>query len=85
LFLESAVAQPAPVHAKPPTETAGVAAVVNLRDGSVSGPIVMQLRFAAVTGGSTLTVSFGQPGIVFPSGVYLEKASGTIQAMIDVA
>jgi hypothetical protein len=66
------------------SETAGAAAIVNLRDGSVTGPIVIQLRFAAVVGGSTQSVAFDHPGITFPLGVYLEKNAGTIQAMLEI-
>lgn len=67
------------------TETAGAAAIVNLRDGSVSGPIVFQLRFNAVVGGSTQSVSFDHPGVVFPAGLYAEKNAGTIQAMVEIS
>jgi hypothetical protein len=66
------------------SETAGAAAIVNIRDGGVGGTIVLQLRFAAVVGGSTQTMDFDQPGICFPSGVYVEKNAGTIQAMVEI-
>lgn len=65
-------------------ETAGSPAIVNLRDGSVSGPIVVQLRFPTLAGGSDRTVSYGQPGLNFPAGCYVEKASGTVQAAVDL-
>jgi hypothetical protein len=50
------------------TETAGVAAIENIRAGSVTGPIVFQLRFAAVTGGSTQVGSFDHPRDYVPGG-----------------
>lgn len=65
-------------------ETAGSPAIVNLRNGSVSGDIVIQLRFPTLAGGSDRTVSFGSPGLNFPTGLYLEKNSGTIQASVDL-
>ena len=67
------------------SETAGAAAIVNLRDGGVAGPIVFQLRFAAVVGGSTQTASFDHPGVTFPAGLYAEKNSGTIQGTVELA
>jgi hypothetical protein len=45
---------------------------------------VIQLRFAAVTGGSTQSQDFSAPGIVFPNGVYVEKNAGTIQGMVEL-
>jgi hypothetical protein len=66
------------------SETAGAAAIVNLRDGSVTGPIVIQLRFAAVVGGSTQTATFSWPFLPFPAGLYLEKNAGAIQATVDI-
>lgn len=65
-------------------ETAGAAAVVNLRDGGVGGPIVVSLRFAAVTGGSDRTGTFTHPGVNFPAGVYVQVASGAAQCMVDI-
>ena len=65
-------------------ETAGAAATVNLRDGGVSGPIVIALRFAAITGGSDRTQSFSHPLLAFPAGVYVQVASGAVQCMVDL-
>lgn len=59
------------------SETAGAVAAVNFRNGGASGAIFQQVRLPAVTGGNSIHVAFNTP-IAFPSGLYVEKASGTI-------
>jgi hypothetical protein len=65
-------------------ETAGAVAVVSFREGSASGNIVVQLRFAAVTGGSDRTFDFSHPGLTFSSGVFVEVASGTVRGSVEL-
>lgn len=66
------------------TETAGAAAVVNIRNGSVGGDILLPLRFAAVTGGSHTVLTFGHRGLLFPAGVFIDFVSGTVTGSVDI-
>lgn len=60
----------------------GAAAVINLRNGSVSGDIVVQIQLAATTSASQ---SYPAPnGLVFPAGVYVDVVSGTIVGSIGL-
>ena len=59
---------------------AGAALIVNIRDGSVAGEIVMQIKVAA---NDSKTVTFGD-GVPFNNGVYVEVSSGTCTGSIFV-
>lgn len=65
-------------------ENAGspAAARVLLRDAGLSGDVVVDIRLAASDskGGSYAAV----PGFVFPNGVYVEVASGTVRGSVDI-
>jgi hypothetical protein len=62
--------------------SAGTAAVVNLRNGSVSGDIVVQLRIPA---NESKEVRYGPPrGLVFPAGLFVDVVSGTVVGSVDL-
>lgn len=53
----------------------------NLRDGSVSGPIVARVNLA---GSSSASQAYKRPGLTFPSGVFVECPSGVIVGSVDI-
>ena len=58
------------------------AAVINLRNGSVSGDIVAQIQLAVATSASQ---AYSDPrGLAFPNGLYVQIVSGTIVGSVDV-
>jgi len=63
-------------------ETAAATAQVLIRNGSVSGDIVVPIRLAASDskGGAYAPV----PGFVFPNGVYLHVVSGAVRGSLDI-
>jgi len=61
---------------------ATAAAVVNLRNGGASGDIVVPINMAITTSASQAYPSPG--GKLFPLGVYVEVASGTIVGSVDI-
>ena len=61
----------------------GAAAVINLRDGSVSATRYIQIQLPATTGYAAL--AYGQQSApLFPNGVYVEVVSGTIIGSVDL-
>jgi hypothetical protein len=61
---------------------ATAAAVVNIRNASASGDIVIPLNI-----GLNVSASQAYPtpqGIVFPDGVYVEVVSGTVVGSVDI-
>lgn len=63
-------------------ETAAGAAVVLLRDGSVSGPIYARINLAASTSASQ---SYSHPeGWLFPNGLFVDVLSGTVVGSVDL-
>lgn len=62
-------------------ETAGAAAVVRLRDGSVTGAIFSEVRLPSVTGGNSVHFAANRP-MLFPKGLYVE-VSGTVVGSIQ--
>lgn len=63
-------------------ETAAAVASVNLRNGSLTGDIVAQIKLAAST-----SASQAYPGPnhqLFPDGLYVEKVAGTIVGSVDL-
>ena len=62
---------------------ATAAAVVNIRDGSVTGPIVVPLQIPINTS-KEITYS-APPGLLFPAGPYVQVVSGTVTGSLDVA
>ena len=61
---------------------ATAAAVINIRNGTVSGDIVVPINLAITTSASQ---SYNDPrGLTFPAGVYVEVVSGTVVGSVDV-
>lgn len=63
-------------------ETAGAAAVVNLRNGSVTGDIFVQVRLPAIAGGNSIHHSFTTRA-QFPKGLFVDVVSGTVVGAIQ--
>ena len=63
----------------------GVAGTVNIRNGSVTGDIVVPVRLPV---GSTTPVSAGEdyshPFRTFPNGIYVEVLAGTIAGSVEI-
>jgi hypothetical protein len=64
------------------TETAGAAANVALRNGSVTGPIIVNIRLPAVAGGNSVHVALARPAL-FPKGLFVDVVSGTVIGSIQ--
>jgi hypothetical protein len=62
--------------------SATAAAVCNLRDGSVSGPIVVQI-LCPINDMRTQTYTL-PAGLVFPAGVFVDVVSGTFVGSVDI-
>ena len=61
---------------------ASAAAVVNLRDGGVAGPIVVQLQIPIST---SKEIAYALPGgLVFSAGCYVQVVSGTVVGSVDL-
>jgi hypothetical protein len=61
-------------------ETAGAAAQVTIRNGtSTSDPAVAHVNFTA---NQEKTLMFGEGGIKCPNGIFLDRTSGTTEAVI---
>ncbi len=58
------------------------AGLVNLRNGSVTGDIVVQIQVAI--GDSKSQVYPGPRGLVFPAGVFVDVVTGTIVGSVDI-
>ena len=63
------------------TETAGAAAIVQLKDGGSSGQVVVDIRLPAVTGGNSIHFSDGQRPLLFNKGLYVD-ITGTVTGTI---
>ncbi len=63
--------------------TTGAAAVINIRDGSVSATRYIQVQLAANTSASQAFM-FANSRPVFPNGVYVEVVSGTVVGSVDL-
>lgn len=61
---------------------ATAAAVINIRNASVSGDIVIPINLAVDTSASQ--AYDGQRGLAFPAGVYVQVVSGTVLGSVDV-
>jgi hypothetical protein len=61
---------------------ATAAAVVNIRDGAVGGPIIVQLQIPINT--SKEVVYSAPPGLAVPGGVFVHVASGTVVGSVDL-
>ena len=57
--------------------------VVNLRNGSVSGDIVAKILLPVVNGFQSQAYSSPE-GLVFPIGLYVEVAAGTVVGSVDL-
>jgi hypothetical protein len=57
------------------------AAVINLRNGTVTGDKVIQVQLAV---GASASEAYGQVGVLFPLGVFVEIVTGTITGSIDL-
>ena len=62
----------------------GAAAVINIRDGSVSGTRYIQIQLAATTTSASQAYSLPGGAPLFPAGVYVEVVSGTIIGSVDI-
>lgn len=58
------------------------AGVINLRDGGVAGPIVVQIQLAI--GASQAMAYDGTRGLLFPNGPFVQVVSGTVVGSVDV-
>lgn len=61
--------------------SASAAAVVNLRDGGVAGPILVQIQAGVNV---SVTEGYPHPGIVFPSGCFVDVVSGTFVGSVTL-
>lgn len=62
---------------------ATAAAVVNIRNASVTGDIVIPINLALDTSdGQSYSVPGGCP--IFPNGVYVQVVSGTVVGSVDI-
>jgi hypothetical protein len=58
------------------------AAVINLRNGSVTGDIVAQIRLAIDTSASQ---AYALPrGLEFPAGLFVDVVTGTVVGSVDL-
>lgn len=64
-------------------ETAGAAARVYLRNGSVTGDIVIPIRLAASDSKGGSYTPYGTANI-FPQGVFVDVVSGAVQGSVDI-
>ncbi len=61
---------------------ATAAAVVNIRNGSVSGDKVVPINLAL---NASASQAYPEPqGLIFPNGIYVEVVSGTIEGSLDI-
>jgi hypothetical protein len=61
---------------------ATAAAVINLRNKSVTGDIVVPINLAITTSASQAYPATNEP--VFPDGLYVEVVSGTVVGSVDL-
>jgi hypothetical protein len=63
------------------TETAGAAASVKLRNGSITGTVFADVRLPAVTGGNSIHFAADRP-LLFNKGLYVEVVTGAVTGTI---